>query len=263
MYAVIKKLVFIASFLCLFQINGKAQKYTFDTVAFNQMEVLAKQLVETEDVIEYAKYQLQLQYKVISEDPNLQAYAFPFDNGWIAQFGVLEKSSFKPLIRYEIDSSIRIADTFKFSFSRRDSAFSQALSLSVQQMQAIIDTNSFYFSTVVIENEDKTLSIWYLPAFQPSGQALYGVEWCFNFTSKGDKIVSNRHFIGAIRGVWIGQPREGWLNYRTVNFPTVGSLYFALKYRDYFTRLRIDTLLSVSSTSRNALGGYFWEHKIK
>ena len=69
--------------------------------------------------------------------------------------------------------------------------------------------------------------------------------------------------VNTVTGVWIGQPRELWLNYRNTSVPTVGSLFFTLSYGDYFTRIRIDTQFSISTRSKDKNEFYTWTHKIK
>jgi hypothetical protein len=76
-------------------------------------------------------------------------------------------------------------------------------------------------------------------------------------------LLEQKSFVNVVTGVWIGQPRELWLNYRNADAPTVGSLFFTQSFRDYFTRIRIDTKISTSTTYKDNSGNYLWNHKIK
>jgi len=132
-----------------------------------------------------------------------------------------------------------------------------------KHFQLIRDTSNLYFNSFVRSNPDQTISIWYFPAFQPSGQAVYGAEWEYTYDKSGKNLLHIKTQINKITALWIGQPRELWLNYRNSDQPTAGSLFFALSFRDYFTRIRIDTRLSISTTSKDNEGNYTWTHKMK
>ncbi len=239
-----------------------AQENSFDTVLFAKLETIAAQLVLTEEVIEYAKSDLKNRFRELALHPDLLAYAYPENNSWNVQF-LLPAAENSLVARFTIDSTIQLVDSSKLSVSPRDFIMQKCLLKANLAMQTVMDTNDFYFSTLLIENDNKTLSVWFLPAFQPSGQALYGEEWCLTYDSEGEKLVSQHYQSSGLKNVWIGQPRELWLNFRDIDFPNIGSLFFVLKYRDYFTRLRIDTKLSVSTIAPNVSGNYEWEHKIK
>ena len=256
-----KKLFLFTFLITVFILSGKAQSsvLVFDTIQFN------KQLEFVNLLVEYETYtQLAVdKYSKIPETSDLGWFSFQENNIWYSVGGKSIGNSFLIKNHIAFDSVYSISEYKGTSDSSILNAFGSAFSLANSQFQIIRDTSSIYFNSFVIRNPDQTISIRYLPAFQPSGQAIYGCEWEYIFDKTGKNFLSQNSFLNRITGVWIGQPRELWLNYRNTDKPTIGSIFFALSFRDYFTRIRIDTQISISTTTKDANGNYTWTHKIK
>jgi len=248
-------------FISTFIVN--AQTAVFDTIKFNELLSKANQLLVSEEIIDYSKQEFLLQYRDLSIKPNIQAYTYIHNGGWIVQFGLVKENIMEPVSRYFIDSIATLTKLENNQPRFNDSSFMQAIVSSYQSFQKAIDTCDFYISTIAIRNSDETISVFKLPAMQPSGQALYGCEWEYVYNKTGSILITTKNLLSTIKGIWIGQPREIWLNYREFEFPTIESLFFALKYRDFFTKLRIDTRNSISTTSRYENKEYIWTHKLK
>ena len=256
------KKLFLFTFLITVSIlSGKAQSsgQVFDTIQFN------KQLEFVNHLIEYETYtQLAVdKFSKMPETSHLEWFSFQENNSWHSVGGNSDGNTFVIKNHVTFDSVYTISEYKGISDSSKLNAFGSALSVANSQFQIIRDTSSIYFNSFVTRNPDQTISIRYLPAFQPSGQAVYGCEWEYVFDKPGKNILSQNSFLNRITGVWIGQPRELWLNYRNTDKPTIGSIFFALSFRDYFTRIRIDTRVSTSTTAKDANGNYTWTHKIK
>ena len=240
---------------------GKAQSSIrqFDTVQFNKQLEFANQLVENEFFTQMAIDK----FSQMEDVSAIEWFSYKQNNEWFTVGGNVSGNKFKIIYHVAYDTLFSTTD-YKAAFdtSRLNTAGS-ALSLANIQFQIIRDTSSIYFNSFVINNPDETISIFYFPAFQPSGQALYGYEWEYIFDKTGKNLLSRNAFTNILTGVWIGQPRELWLNYRNTDKPTLGSVFFAQSFRDYFTRIRIDTRISTSTTTKDANGNYTWTHKMK
>ena len=245
----------------LLAIYGKAQSTVpeFDTTQFRQHLTFANYLLEYEAINKLAlnKYGRQPEYA------GLQWFSFKVNNSWHIIGGNKNNEDFNIIKHILADSLSREADYTGSSDTMAIQSYGSALALADGQFQFIRDTSSLYFTSFLVPNPDQTISVWYLPDFQPSGQAIYGCEWEYVFNKSGKDFLRLNHTSGNITGVWIGQPRELWLNYRNLDKPTAGSLFFALSFHDYFTRLRIDTRLSTSTTAKDKDGRYTWTHKMK
>lgn len=256
-----KKIFLFSILIPVFALFGKAQSSIqgFDTMQFN------KQLEFANHLIEYEFYTQLAVDKFIKqpETSDFEWFSYQDNNTWHSVGGNSISNTFVIKNHVTFDSVNTISDYSGISDSSKLNALGSALSLANSQFQIIRDTSSIYFNSFVISNSDQTISIWFLPAFQPSGQAIYGCEWEYIFDKTGNDLLRQNSYTNSITGIWVGQPRELWLNYRKTDNPTIGSVFFAQSFRDYFTRIRIDTRISTSTTTRDTNGNYTWTHKMK
>jgi hypothetical protein len=250
------------AFLCVFLATAsRAQtiRQEFDSARFVNLLETANNLVEYE-------YFQQSALDSLSRKMDISAsewFSYYANNTWHTVGGTLSNHVYK-ITKHVIHDSLNIINAYTGKCdSLKLEASGLALSTANTDFQSIRDTCNFYLSSFVYINPDQTISIWYLPAFQPSGQAVYGCEWEYVFDRTGKFLLHKNSFISRVTGVWIGQPRELWLNYRNAGEPTIGSLFFALSFRDYFTRVRIDTRTCTNTTSKETNGNYSWIHKLK
>jgi hypothetical protein len=256
-----KKIILFAILISLTPILAKAQipGQAFDTLQFNKLLEVANHLIEYEFYTQLATDK----YSKLPETSNFEWFSYQYNNTWHSAGGNSNGNTFAIKSQITFDSLYNISEIKGITDTSRINALGSALALANSQFQIVRDSSSIYFNSFVIGNSDQTISIRYLPAFQPSGQALYGCEWEYIFDDTGKKLLTQNSFIHKITGVWIGQPRELWLNYRSTDKPTLGSVFFALSFRDYFTRVRIDTQISTSTTTKLPDGNYNWVHKMK
>lgn len=256
-----KKILLLIILIPLFAFTGKTQPVSreFDTIQFNKYLDFANQLIEYEFYTQQTVDKFSQQEDVSA----IEWFSYKENNAWHAVGGIFTDNSFR-ITKHVIYDSINsvsdysgIYDTLKLNTS------GTALSLANTQFQLIRDTCNLYFNSFVYGNSDQTISVWFLPAFQPSGQAIYGYEWEYIFDKTGKILLRQSSHTNILTGVWIGQPRELWLNYRNTDKPTVGSVFFAQSFRDYFTRIRIDTHTSTSTITKDPNGNYTWTHKMK
>lgn len=231
----------------------------FDTILFNKQIEFANQLID----YEFYTQQVIEKFSKLEDVSAIEWFTYFENNSWNTVGGNVIDSKYSIIHHVSTDSLNSISEDYSNYDTSKINAPGFALSSANLQFQAIRDTCSIYFNSFVIGNSDKTISVWYLPAFQPSGQAIYGYEWEYIFDKSGKNLLRQNSFTNILTGVWIGQPRELWLNYRNTDKPTIGSIFFAQSFRDYFTRIRIDTRISTSTTTKDAKGNYTWLHKMK
>lgn len=256
-----KKVFRIILFILISVSALKAQETirAFDTSAFNRNLELANELVECD-------YITQMAIANLSQNEDISAsdwFSVKISDTWHVIGNSFTGGSLQIDKHFMVDSLYTISIFSGTYDTSRLLAAGYAMDIANRLFQVIRDTSSIYFSSLVHLNPDQTVSIWFLPALQPSGQAVYGCEWEYTFDYSGKNLLKKDSFTNKVTGVWIGQPRELWLNYRNTGKPTIGSLYFALSFRDYFTRLRIDTQQSTSTTWKDNNGNYIWSHKMK
>lgn len=241
--------------------EGQAQSsiQEFDSLKFNKQLEFANQLID----YEFHNHQVIEKFSKMEDVSSIEWFSYFDDNTWKTVGGNKSDARFR-ILHYVVTDSLNSISEDKNNYdTSKINAPGFALSAANLQFQSIRDTCSIYFSSFVISHPDQTISVWFLPAFQPSGQAIYGCEWEYIFDKSGKKLLSQNSFTTNLRGVWIGEPRELWLNYLNTTHPTIGSIFFALSFRDYFTRIRINTQSSISTTTKNKTGNYIWNHSIK
>ena len=256
------KKIFLFAFLILaFALAGKSQTSVqgFDTTQFNKQLDIANHLIEYEFYTQLAIDK----YSKIPETFDFEWFSYSDNNIWHSVGGHSKGNTFVIQNHITYDSLLNISDFEGIPDTTKLNTLGSAFALASSHFQIIRDTSSIYLNSFLVSNPDQTLSIHFLPAFQPSGQAIYGCEWEYRFDKSGKTLLNQNSFLNNVTGVWIGQPRELWLNYRSTDKPTVGSIFFALSFRDYFTRIRIDTQISTSTTAKAVDGSYSWNHKRK
>jgi hypothetical protein len=255
-----KLLVFVfAIFMFAPQAKAQTVEQEFDTAQFGKHLEQATWLTEYE-------YVTQLGAEKFIHQPEINTpfwFSYNQDKTWRIVGGKGDHDVFNIIHHLQLDTLSGVTE-YKGDFdTSKVKVIGLALIRSEKQFQLIRDTSNLFYNSFASVNPDQTISIRYLPAFQPSGQAVYGCEWEYIFDKSGKKLIRQNSVITTITGIWIGQPRELWLNFRATDKPTIGSLFFVLSFRDYFTRLRIDTRISTSTTSRDANGNYIWTHRMK
>lgn len=256
-----KKTLLFTILLFIFALQGKSQSPArlFDTAQFNKQIEFANHLIE----YEYYTQQAVEKYSKQEDVSGIEWLSYFENNSWHTVGGKVADNKFR-IIHHVKTDSVNLVSEYNGSYdTSRLNTLGFALSAANITFQTVRDTCSIYFNSFVIINPDQSISVWYLPAFQPSGQAIYGYEWEYIFDKSGRNFLRLNTYTNILTGVWIGQPRELWLNYRNTDKPTIGSVFFALSFRDYFTRIRIDTRISTSTTTKDSKGNYTWVHKLK
>jgi hypothetical protein len=231
----------------------------FDSTQIDQYLDLASYFISCENYNQAATDR----YKRDQDISSIEWITYLAQNRWHTAGIAITGNSFTLVKNLHIDSLGQVTELPLGTDTAWLSVPGSAVAFADQQFQLVRDTCNLYFNTFVHQNTDQTISVWFLPAFQPSGQAIYGCEWEYIFDKTGMNLLKQNAFTNKLTGVWIGQPREIWLNYRNTDKPTAGSVFFALSFRDYFTRLRIDTRVSTSTIAKSANGEYTWTHKMK
>lgn len=250
----------IISLLCVTTLaNSQESAKVFDTALFN------KQLAFAEWLTEYEYFTSVAARPFINQPENTTTIWFSYKkyNKWFVIGGKSDGKTFNISQHFELDTLYTVTAS-NSSFDTSDIiAKGTALINAENRFQNVRDTSSIYFAPFVFTHPDQTISVWYFPSFQPSGQAIYGCEWEYVYDKTGKQLIRLDSYVHNVKAIWIGQPREIWLNYRSTTKPTQGSLFFAASFRDYFTRLRIDTLDGTSTLEKDNSGKYTWTQKMK
>lgn len=186
------------------------------------------------------------------------------DSLWNGVYGKFKDSTYDLVLHYKLGAN----DTIDVDCDEVDSvmlfAVSRAIRGAFKEAAAILGKSSVRFNKFVKYNADKTVSIWLMPALQSLGIAVYGGEFYYHYDATGKVLLDREEYYqGSFKGFKTGKVREVRLNYEDVNAPTLGAVYFALQYRQFFSDIYIDTRESSSMQHFKPGAGYSWRHADK
>ena len=240
--------------------NTKAPN--FDIADFNKKMVVAEWLYEYDMVAWITSDSVMNQNKEDLARLGTDWFCFKKNDIWHAIYGKYENNQFDQVFHFKVDKGqvIKTSETVDTALLHR---YSRALSTAQGEIKALKDTVNLRFNQYIKENDDQSLSVWILPAFQPNSVAVYGGEFNYTIDAKGVKILNDEsYFQGQFRGFKVDNPRQIWLNYQEKDKPTIGSIFFAWYYKSYFSKIVIENSTTIS-TPFNSDNGWTWIHAVK
>lgn len=187
------------------------------------------------------------------------------DSLWYGAYGKFRDTAYDLAMHYRInreDSVEIIADP------KPDTAMLHAVSRSIRSAYkfagVVLGRSYVRMNKFVRLNSDRSISIYLLPALQPAEVAMYGGEFHYRFDENGKQLLERyEYYRGGFKGYRLNTERAVKLAYDDVKSPTLGAVYFALRYRNRFREIRIETLESHSLLVFSQTRGYYWDHKEK
>ncbi len=182
---------------------------------------------------------------------------------WHAVYGKFSDGKYELAFHFTMDANEKITKTDAKIDQDFLNMHATALATGRAKLIATIPADSPVFNQYIKQNADKTFSVWLLPAFQTNGMAVYGGEAIYNIDSSGSRILKDEsYFQKDFRGFKTTPPREIWLQYQEMQKPSLGAIFFAWYYKEYFTSISIDNA-KVVSTPVKTDKEYIWVNVIK
>lgn len=186
------------------------------------------------------------------------------DENWHAVYGKYDNNEFDLVFHYLVDTSYQVSRIYELVDTSLLHRYSRALTTANNQIVSIRDSFNIRFNQYVRENDDKTLTVWIFPAFQPNGYAVYGGEFIYEIDPTGEKILKdNSYYNGEFRAFMVDEPREVWMDYTELEKPTLGNVFFIWYYKKYFTFIKLENKHYITTNFKNDDGGYSWVHTQK
>jgi len=238
----------------------KSNSPSFDIMDFNKKMEVAEWLYQYDMIAWKTSDSVMTQDKKDLERLGSDWFCFQKNNNWHAVYGKYENKQFDLVFHFKVDINGQVSKTTEMVDTTLLHRYSRALHTASSQIETLKDTVNLRFNQYIKENDDQTLSVWILPAFQPNNVAVYGGEFIYTIDSTGTKVLKDdSYFQGQFRGFKVDNPREIWINYRETEKPTLGAIFFAWYYKSYFTKIVIDNSKSIS-TPFNADNSWTWIH---
>jgi len=240
----------------------KSKGPNFDIADFNKKMEVADWLCEYDMIAWRTSDSVMTQDKKDLARLGSDWFCFKKNNTWHAVYGKYENNQFDLVFHFIVDNGEvnKTSETVDTSLLHR---YSRALQTANGQIKTLKDTVSLRFNQYIKENDDKTLSVWILPAFQPNNVAVYGGEFIYTIDPTGTKVLTDdSYFQGEFRGFKVDNPIEIWLNYQETEKPTLGAVFFVWYYKSYFTKIVINNSKSFSTTIKSN-DTWTWMHAEK
>src|SRR5699024_10831180 len=109
---------------------------------------------------------------------------------WHAVYGKYENNQFDLVFHFKGNYG-PVSETSETDDTTLLHRYSRALQTAGGQIKALKDTSNLRFNQYIKENDDQTLSVWILPAFQPNSLAVYGGEFIYTIDPTGTKVLKD------------------------------------------------------------------------
>ena len=235
----------------------------FDIEDFNRKFEVVQWLVEYDNVAWKTSDIVMKQDKSELAKLGREWFCFQDKDGlWHAVYGKYENSKFDLVFHFTFDSGFKITRSSGEIPADFLNSHARALVSASNQLEAALkDLDKPVFNQYIRQNADKTFTVWLLPAFQTNGYAVYGGDFTYTIDQTGNKIIKeDMYFQGDFRGFKADNPREIWLNYRDMEKPGLGAIFFVWYYKTYFTKIFIDNSKSTSTVIDSGKQNYLWVH---
>lgn len=252
-------LVFLISIFCFLTSFGQLQ---FDIKSFNKKFEVVEWLCRYDNIAWWTSDSVLASPKEEKEKIGSEWFCFQENGNWHAVYGKYWNGNYDLVFHYVVDTSGKVKRVHAPIDSFLLNSYSRALINSNKQLDHLRDTINIRLNQYIRRNEDQTLSVWILPAFSSTGMAIYGGEFNYKFDATGNNLLDkNEYFQNGFRGFKTGKPREIWLDYKDVDIPTLGSIFFVWYYKKYFTNIFIENRNSKSTVFYNKdKSEYYWTH---
>lgn len=216
-------------------------------------------LYDYDEAAMLASDSLQAALQVNPDIKTSDFFCIPSGEKWNVYFGAVENDLFTLSMSYCVDQSRNVTAGGQVSHNLFQK-YAIAYVAAMKQFSPVKDTLNIVFSSFITLLPDSSFEALFVPAFQPSGQALYGAEFVFRLAGNREKLPAETRYYSGLKGIWIGQPRNIYLNYRNIDTPTLGAVYFAWYYKDFFKKTTIACKQCYWELVKNADGRYQWNH---
>lgn len=235
-----------------FSVGQQSQSTAFDIADFSAKMETAEWLCQYDMVAWWTSDSVMTQDKKELERLGKEWFCFEQNDTWHAVYGKYENNTFDLVFHFEVDTKGNVSRTSNAVDTTVLHGYSRALQTANNQIAALKDSVSLMFNQYIKQNDDKTYSVWILPAFQPNSVAVYGGEFIYTIDATGTKVLKDEsYYQGAFRGFKIDETAEIWLQYPEKDKPTLGSVFFVWYYKSYFAKIVIDNTNSISTTVKS------------
>lgn len=112
--------------------------------------------------------------------------------------------------------------------------YGRALQMTRARLPDDVRDEGIQLTTFVRPRPDGALDVWYLPAFQPDGWAVYGIELRYVLDAAARRVTDSALVVGTLRGSLLDSTVTIEIDNERSTMPTVGEAFFAMLYASRF-----------------------------
>ncbi|MBN1397609.1 MAG: hypothetical protein JXA06_06225 [Bacteroidetes bacterium] len=259
------KMVFLTVFFILPSITVFGQKngdMDFDFKDFFQKDSTARWLCIYDKIAWWTSDSVMNQSSTEIQRLGGEWFCFQTeDSNWHAAFGKYKDGKFDLVFHYLVDTENKVSRIYEVIDTNLLNTYSRALITAKTKSKIITDSTKIRFNQYIRQNEDNTLTVWILPAFQPDGLAVFGGEFIYKIDRTGNIILEDSsYYQGQFRGIKVNKSKEVWIDYTELEKPTLGGVFFVWYYNRYFAKINLNNKNYVSTIMKILDENSFWVH---
>ena len=117
-------------------------------------------------------------------------FCYPESSVWHDLYGKVDNGTFRIVYHYTVDSNNTIRRVQSSADTSKLNSFARAIANGTRLLNDYPDTTKVRCNQYLKQNDDKTISAWFLPAFTQNGIAVYGGEFYYHFDKTGIGLIS-------------------------------------------------------------------------
>lgn len=242
-----------------------AQNYDQHMQDFSPKDDIARWLVEYDAVVWRTSDSVMTHPPEITKKLGNHWFAFKDDkNTWHASYGKLTKNRYHCILYYTINpDEILTEDTIPNTDTVVLYQYAIAIDTALKVLRQYADSIPVRMNQYVKNHGDGTFTIYYLPAYQNDGSAVYGGEIIIEIDKNG--FISKKEVnIKEFRKYNPGKDLKAHLRAPEAEYMPLNFFFFARYYHAYFDNIEIENKHFISSLKYTETGNApFWVHAIK
>lgn len=163
-----------------------------------------------------------------------------------------------------------LVDSSTFDVNRTFDAFdttlaiqySKAYNLALSRKKEFLGAEDRLRYNHFIFRTDSTISVHFIPAFQPNGFMIYGAEQHYTLNLDATAIIDTLEYFNEYRGYQAAPDREITIVYEDLEYTSIGAVFFLMYYHQYFKSVRIQTKNYMSTFFKGKKEGS-WIHIVR
>lgn len=243
-------------------LGQKKIKTEFDIKDFSEKAAVAEWLVRYDMVAWWTSDSVSAQSEEELIRIGKEWFCFQTsDDLWHAVYGKYKDNSYDLVFHYCVDTTGRVKRSIEPVDTTLLNEYARALVTASETVNMYRDSLNLAFNQYIRQNDDKTFSVWIFPAFQPNNYAVYGGEFVYTISADGRKILKDESYLsGKFRAYEVGEKRDIYLNYKEMEKPTIGCVFFLWYYKSYFSTIYLENKYYTTAPFKMENDSYTWIH---